>query len=294
MRPRHLLLALAAAIALASPALALRIAMPNLSTSQKVTQADVVVVGKVSLEKDTVDAAPYEGAPQKVPNRVAVINIETALSGAKNLTAVKVLFADGDGDAGNGGRIKPLPVPRGMQPIKLTDGQEGVFFLTKHATAAGFYQIQMGMAPLTATDANYKDELAKVKATATTVSNPVAALKVDSAEDRLSAVATLAMVYRSYPRAGANQGMDEVPLPTEESKLILKALKDADWTKGDPQQMPANVAAAFGLVPGQYGMPVILPKAGEDANAAVRTAFDKWYAKYGESFELTRFVPKGK
>src|SRR5262245_6716279 len=61
--------------------------------SQRVAQAPVVVVGKVTaIEDKTVSATPYPGVKEKSEYHVAVVKIEDALVGAKGLTHIKVGF----------------------------------------------------------------------------------------------------------------------------------------------------------------------------------------------------------
>ena len=128
---RFFLMALTASAVLvlsAAQAKALRIALPNASTTQKVLAADAVLVGKVSsVEKETVDLEPFPNAKTKVPHTVVNVKIETALYGAKNVTHVKIVTQK-PGEQGNGGidigpggpggGIRPLPAPfpgRGVQ-----------------------------------------------------------------------------------------------------------------------------------------------------------------------------------
>src|SRR5471030_1092137 len=71
------------------PALAIRM----LTTSQKVAQSDAVIEGKVTtLEKETVELPQFPGDKNKVAFTVAVIKVESALTGEKNATHVKVAF----------------------------------------------------------------------------------------------------------------------------------------------------------------------------------------------------------
>ena len=187
---RRILFCAAAALALAAtPAVALRIAMPNLTTAQKALQADAVVVGKVTeIEKEEVEVAPHQGAPDKVKMRVAAIKIADGLVGAKNVTHVKVLIP---GSAADQPADQPLPggplvrpaigrIPPGrggFGPVVLKEGDEGLFFLAKHPTSATHYVINAGNQPVAIKDENYKAELGKVKASLAVLADPMKALK---------------------------------------------------------------------------------------------------------------------
>jgi hypothetical protein len=145
-------------LAAEQPALGLRVAVPNFGTSQKVTQSDAVVAGKVSsIEKETVELPQFAGDKNKAQFTVAVIKVETALSGVKNVTHIKVAFISQPGTGGGEDTpaikpgVRPLPIrPGGFGPVQLTEGQEGIFFLQKHPGSDSYYAIQQGMTPIAA------------------------------------------------------------------------------------------------------------------------------------------------
>jgi len=302
---RFLFAATLAAVALiASPAVALRIAMPIQNTAQKAIQADAVVVGKVTeIEKDEVEVTPHQGATDKTKMKVAVIKIETGLVGAKNVTHVKVLIpgaaADQPAQPEPGiGRPIGRPGLGGFGPISLKEGEEGLFFLVKHPTAANYYTINMGNTPVAIKAETYKDDVAKVKAIVATLADPMAALKADKVEDRLAATSILLQKYRR----GLTVPAKEVAIPAEETKAILKALLDADWTAADKptpgfdyQSAPSNLVGQLGLYPGSpNGLAQFQPKPGESYNAKYQEAFKAWHAKSGDKFEIKKFVPTEK
>ncbi len=294
--------AIAAVALIASPAVALRIAMPIQNTTQKTVQADAVVVGKVTeIEKEEVEVLPHQGATDKVKMRVAVIKIETGLVGAKNVTHVKVLMPGAAAeqppqpDQPQIGR--PIrPGLGGFGPVTLKEGEEGLFFLAKHPTAANYYTISAGNNPIPAKDEKYKDELAKVKAVVAVVADPMAALKAEKPADRLTATAVLLQKYRR----GMTVPAKEVAIPAEETKAILKALLEADWTAADKptpgydyQSAPSNLVGQLGLYPGSpNGLAQFQVKPGESYNAKYQEAFKAWHAKAGDKFDIKKFVPK--
>src|SRR5690349_11243173 len=129
---RFLLVALVAVLAVTA-APAKRVAAPP-NPVQRALAAEVVVVGKVTaIEKEAVELPPAPDAPNKVAYKVAVVKVEAGLAGADNLTHVKVGFVPVGGP------------PRGFGPVALTEGQEGLFFLTKHPSGQ-FYTFNW-MAP---------------------------------------------------------------------------------------------------------------------------------------------------
>ena len=84
-------LALLGVVVLVSPAPALRIAF--FPPAQRAIHAEVIVIGKVvGIEKQPVDLAPAPGAPEKVSHKIALVKIQENLSGAENLTHLKIAF----------------------------------------------------------------------------------------------------------------------------------------------------------------------------------------------------------
>jgi hypothetical protein len=269
------------------------IAPGNVGLQQKLIAADAVVVGKVTkVEADPLDLAQFENRP-KVPHTVAVLKVADALVGAKNVTHIKVVFPkpgeQPEGGPARGGiRPQPLPIRGGFGPVAVTENQEGVFFLSKHPTAAGYYQIQPGHLPLNAADDGYKGELAKVTAAAGAFADPVKALSADKVDDRVQAALALAYKFRQYPQNNVSGVIAEEPVPADVGKLLVKVLLDADWAKTDAYK----VADALGLLPGQYGIPDVRPADGEDALAVRQKAFKAWHAKFGGKFEVKKIVAK--
>ena len=299
-------LAIASLAVAAEPVLGLRIAIQNFSTSQKVAQADVVVTGKVSsIEKETVELPQYPGDKNKAAFTIAVIKVESILAGAKNVTHLKVAFLSQPGAVGGGeepglggGPIKGRPIrPGGFGPVQLTEGQEGIFFLQKHTGSDSYYSVQQGYTPISAKAENYKDELVKVKAITEALTDPVKALKAEKLDARLTAAAAILGKYRQN-RTGQ---MVEVAIPAEETKLIMKALLEADWTVVeappagfDYQASGPGIAGLIGLHPGANGVGTFQQKPGDSYNAKWKDAVKAWYEKGGEKFEIKKFVAKDK
>lgn len=288
------------------PAKALRIAIQNFSTSQKVAQADVVVTGKVtSVENETVELPQFPGDKTKVAFTIAVIKIETILAGAKNVTHLKVAFqaqpgaVNGDEvpQVGKIGGRRPL-LGRGFGAIQLTEGQEAIFFLQKHPGSDSYYSVQPGFTPVAAKDENYKDELVKVKSILDAIADPVKALQVEKLDARLAASSAILSKYRQPVRSGQ---LMEVAIPAEETKLIMKTLLEADWAAADMpvagfdyQASGPGIASLAGLYPGSNGIPQFVVKPGESYNGLWKETIKTWYEKNGAKFEIKKLVAKEK
>ena len=298
-----LLAALAvSALALAQGPVTTRGSMPApLSTTQKAVQADAVVVGKVTaIEAEDAEVLPFAGAADKVKWKVGVIKVETGLIGAKNVTHVKVLFpppvAAPPVNPGAGGPII-VRTGGGYAPVTLKEGEEGLYFLSKHPTAANYYHIQPHVPPVAAKAETYKDDVAKVTAVVAALADPLKALTADKIEDRLVAAS---VVLRRTRQGSALPGLKEVALPAEQTKAILKALLDADWTVADKptpgfdyNAAPLALAGRLELQPGSpNGVPAVQAKPGESYTAKAHEAFKAWHAKSAAAFEIKVLVPK--
>jgi hypothetical protein len=263
---------------------------------EKLIRADAVVVGKVTaIEKNTVEAAAYPDAKEKQTYKVAVIKIESGLVGAANITHVKVGFIPPPPDRAEppaGGPGRPLPV-RGFGPVHLTEGMEGLFYLTKHHSGE-FYIINPLMAPVEAKADGYKDQLALTKEGAAVLADPMKALKAKSAADRTFAATVLVGKYRAYPENAGNAKVENEKVSVEESQLVLKALAEGNW-KPDPKAPTApNAYQAFSQIgiTDKDGWKYPMVKPGEDFIDKTKDAFVVWLAGPGKNYQLNRFVLK--
>ena len=255
-----------------------RIAAPP-NPIQRAFQADVVVVGKVTaIEKETVEVADAPGAA-KIAYAIAVIKVETGLSGAANLTHVKVGFVPPAPNA---------PPRRGAPSVALEAKQEGLFFLTKHSSGQ-FYTFNWMASPVDARAENFKTSVANVKKAYAVLAEPEKALKAEKLEDRTFAAVALILRYRSTPQVG------EVVLekvPAAESTPILKSLAEADWSKFDPNlPAPSNLFYMLGLTT-EDGWAPPKPQPGADFNEELRKAFSKWLDGPGKDYRINKMVKK--
>jgi hypothetical protein len=269
----------------------------------------VIVTGKVTtIEKDTVDAAsPYAGATDKVVYKVAVVKIDKALVGADNLTHIKIGFVppppmDPNPPAAPPGGIRP-GIRRRIPMPELKVDQESVFFLAKHPTA-DFYVLVPLSEPIDIKTDDGKKQLEIVAKAVEAVADPMKGLKSDKADVRLNTAAKLITRYRAYPVLGGET--EQVAIPAEESKLILKTLADADWkanagpAPGNPGAAAPNPYAAFaqlgltdkdGWTPPQFPpQPAGAPPV--DYIGLQKEAFVKWLAGAGKDYAIKRVVAK--
>lgn len=290
---RYFLAAAVAALALATPVEAKR-AIRIFTPIEKLIRADAVVVGKVTaIEKDAVLAEPFPGVKEKQTYKVGVIKVENGLVGAANVTHVKVAFTPPPPADPNAPPVV-RPGRGGLGPVYLTEGMEGLFYLTKHHSGE-FYVINPIMAPAEAKAEGYKEQVELAKKGAAVLADPAKALKADKAADRGFAAILMVGKYRSYPEnvpEGAKVENEKVS--ADESKLLLKALAEANW-KGDPNDPNApNAYQAFSQLGlnDKDGWKFPMVKPGEDFIDKTKEAFTAWLAGAGKDYQISRFVVK--
>jgi len=283
--------------AVSAPALMIAMKPP----SQRALSAETIVIGKVtSIEKDTIEATPFIGAPNKLAFKIAVVKVETALAGANNVTHIKVGFIPPPPPAPAGpvppGGIRPGIGRRPLMP-ELKEGQELVLFLAKHPDA-GFYTMPNMSPPLDTKAEETKKDLEAIKKVLAVAADPMKALKAEKADDRAFAAAVLAGKYRAYPDAGGET--EQVAIPAEESKLILKGLAESDWTKFDrttPNGMQSFYSLGLTDKDGWVAPKPVRPQPGQppvNLNEATKDAFVKWLDGPGKDYVIKRIVPKKK
>jgi hypothetical protein len=275
-------------------AFALRIAVVNLTTEQKVVRAEAVVIGKVvDIEKDTVEAVPFANAPNKVTYQIGLIRIEDSLQGVKDLTQIRVGWqfgANNPADPQVEGKIR-LP-NRGLaaQNIALEQGQEGCFFLQKHPTA-NFYIVLPNARPLIKKADNYDKELTKVKAIRKILDKPIDALKSEKADERKLAASVLVQNHAQYPAVvDPKKGPKQEPIDEEQSRLILKAISEMGWENPtDPMVSLSGLLGYLNLTP-QDGWKQPVFNGQGDFGKVMKEGFDTWYKQNGEKFRVKRWV----
>jgi hypothetical protein len=285
-----------AGLVVAAPAPAKLVAVK--SPAQRVFSAEIVVVGKVTaIEKETVEAAPLAGSPTKLQYKVAVVQIETALSGANNVTHIKVGFIPPPPPLPpQPGVVRPAIRPAPMLP-ELKEGQEFIFLLSKHGEA-NFYVMTAMSPPVDVKSDEAKKDIEAMKKVLAVTADPMKSLKAEKAADRGFAAVALIGKYRAYPDSHGE--VEQEPISAEESKLILKGLTEADWTKFDrnaPNGMQAfyslGVMDTDGWVPPK-ATPVQPGQPPANFNLMTKDAFVKWLDGPGKDYRIKRIITKKK
>jgi hypothetical protein len=276
---------------------------PEQPVFRRAVTSSLVVSGTVSVGKETVEATAEYGQAVKTNYKVATIRVKDVLVGDKPGDTVTVLVPPADPFtppvADGFGRPQPYRRPQVSQ-VPLIDGQEGVFFLSRHPTAPPHHHMPQGAAPLNPLDTDHKDHLAVVKRVGAMVADPVKSLKAKAAGDRYDAA--VALVYR-YKFVFGQVPAEEVAVPAEESKLLLAAIAEFDWAEFDKPFVPGGPLRDYTRQPndlltllgihqgGDTGFPKVQVNPGQGMFAAYQQTLREWLDGPGGKFVVTKRVP---
>jgi hypothetical protein len=281
-------LALFALVVASSVAQALSLPAPQ-PPGFRAMASEVVIVGKVtSIEEKTLlckkDGQEYV---------VGVVQIEQNLKGMKDTTHIRVAWI-----APPKPQVEPNPNPNPTGPVLirppigiprmiLAKDQEYLLFLKKHETEGFYIGSNIYSVSVKQGNANFNAEVADVERTLKVAADPLPALKSKDPEERILAVALQINKYRT-PRGGNST---QEPINAEESKLILKALAEADWVQnpaiprpvGSYMTNPQNLFNRIGVTAADgWQQPMNFQE--------VPAAAKKWLAENADKYAIKRFV----
>jgi hypothetical protein len=147
-----------------------------------------------------------------------------------------------------------------------------------------------------------KKELEAVKKVVALLADPMKGLKSDKAEVRAETACALVMKYRSFPDLGGET--EQVAIPADESKLILKALAETEWSNtlrpgaaaGSPNAMQAFNMLGLTAKDGWVAPAIVVQPGGlmPDYAAIHKDAFLKWLEGPGKDYQIKKLVPAKK
>lgn len=271
-----------AAAVLAQPASSKMLVAP-LPLPLRVARADVVITGKVTkIEDKTVTATQFPGNDNKVEYQIAVMQVDDPILNAKGIKEVRVGFVPQPGRV-----IRP----GGFRAVTLKVDDAGLLFLTKHSEA-DFYTIPAYYDIVQKENADFEKAVAEAKKAAKLLADPMASLKAKNAEERFVIAAMLVEQFRTMKQAPNNEPKEE-PIDAAQSKLILGAIRDADWAPpGEKPRIglpltPQYVFGRLGLQPEDNWTP---PVAGGDYLAAAQ----QWLKANADTYRIKKFVTENK
>ncbi len=196
--------------------------MAPLSVPLQMAGCDAVFVGKVAAVDDkAVKAEMFKGDARDM--QIARVTVSADHLGRPGKNVEVGFFAR-----------------MGKRPgVTLAKGDEALFLLRKHPTrkntyvADSFYSVVRS-----AGNPQFAARVAEAKKLGGFLADPMKALKDKDASARSLAASMLTIRYHTAPGADAKTEA----VPGEESKLILQALAEGDWSGG----YGANPQAAFG------------------------------------------------
>jgi len=266
---------------------------------QRLANMDAIVVGRViGLEPMDVSAAPAPGQAN-ASYRIAVVQLSDRLHGVKNdagMIRVGFLVSNPNGFAnvvgGGGVQIQPAnpggpAIARPMfrvNTVQLQVGQDGLFLLAKHHKENFYLVPTYNHFVSSQNNTNYANEVNNAKQLGKVLGDVRASLKSEDRQERYLAAAVLVSRYRNHA-TGAT--MKQEPIDTEESKHILKALAEGDWTPGrfsSSQPSPIELFLQLGITAKDGYTPVA---ANQQAQAQ---AMQKWLSDNGASYVIKKLV----
>jgi hypothetical protein len=247
------------------------------SPFQRILHSDVSAFGTVTaIERDEVEQ-PAAQPNQTLPSfRVAVVRVDQAVCGLRNVTHLKVLFT-------------------GQQ---MWEGQELCLFVNRHPTLTGYYTPAAASPWYDRSNPQHANSWNTVNALLPVVSDPITALKEGDATDRFRAAALLTMRYRKAQTGVPADKHAEEPVDRDESHLILKALCDVDWDHATDGVSHWTPYLLLGLKANTSGFPHAealndgkgLSQHFGGSRNKFRDAFQQWVESDGSKFQVKKLV----
>lgn len=249
---------------------------------QRVAQADLVLVGRVvALEDRDLEIARAPKSTAKVVYRIALVAVTEPILG-KTPKVVRVGFRPPADPKVVGGAVfrRPTYTPQ------LTVGLDGLFYLSRHPVG-DFHFAPMYYDVVRRTDSTFAQDLTEARQAAILLAEPLEHLRRPDAETRFRTAALLLVRYRMSVVGGSRQE----PIPAEESKLILEALRDARWqrppvARGRAELDPWTAFNTLGLTERDGWSPPKGARSLQDYHAAAQD----WLRRHHGSFRIRRFV----
>ncbi len=136
--------------------------------------------------------------------------------------------------------------------MTLAVDQEACLFLTKHSDEP-FFTIPAYYNIINKKDnPNFATEMATLKKSAKLLADPKAGFESKDAEDRFLTAALVLTRYQAVKPGTIGQPKME-PISAEESKQILLAIAEANWTSTAPGMFMMNPQAMFNRLPNKTG-----------------------------------------
>lgn len=229
----------------------------------RLARANTVILGTVeAIEDKTVEAVADPSSKEKHTYKIARVKVNEVLVGNKELKEVKVGFFKDD-------ELKPE--------------KEAVFILTPHFQQPFMHCSDSQYDLFTSDSINYNVWTKILRDAGKCLESPNEMLKSQEPRERLLTAAVLISKYRE-----PSIGTKTEPIDAEQSKLLLRVLRDADWGREDkPYRLhPQPIFLLLGVGVKDGFNP---PKDPKDITGA-RLAAENWLIDNHAKYRITRFV----
>lgn len=256
--------------------------LPTLAIPEKMGFVTQVGVGKITaVEEKMVKVRLHPRQAWEAEVLLAEVEVRENVLGLDKVKKLRLAFWN-----------SPVGKQFNKRP-ELTVGQEGLFFAVQHPKE-DFAIVVLPGSWVDAKSATYDKDLAEARHCGKLLARPLDGLKAKDASDRFLTAFMLLARYNDlaafaylHPEAASR---DE-PLGAEESKLILLALAEADWSPKDPKVQWRPLQAYNRLRgKGPTAPPTVTGMGTPEQLAAARA----WLRDNAETFRISRRVAEGK
>jgi hypothetical protein len=238
------------------------------SPLQRFTSAEWVLVGKITnYDEKMMQALPAPGAKAKQEFAVAVLEISKAIKGADGLTHIRIALD----------MTQNLPL-----------GKEACFFLNPHfEEPVCVMNWRFGAPDYKENNPGFDALVQQYERWGRLLKSPLEGLQSKDADERFLTAALLVTEHRTFRPGFHSQDQRTAAIDATQSKLILLALADAEWSKFILDNT-VSVQTLFG----QLG-----PTAQDGWNASIgydakgyEMAVKKWLNDNADTFRIKAFV----
>jgi hypothetical protein len=264
--------------------------------------ADVIVVAKVSkTQKNPVAALPYPNATKKEHYQILEVKVEELIHGAKDLATLKIGVPCMDSVLAGGKDHIPM--------VSFNNGQVLCLAVFRHHSG-DFYELGRDTFTVQGLNRDFDKDVAAMKKCVKLLADPDESLKSKDADERFQIAAALIRKYRGpfnspwavpgdfEAAAKKTPKQEQEPIAAEQSKLILQALAEADWSKPDDASpiSPENLFLHLGLTDKDGWKAHLRPGILADKNTFAKYHKDlaadarEWLKTNGEKYRIKRIV----
>jgi hypothetical protein len=238
------------------------------SPLQRFTAAECVLVGKIiNYDEKTMNALPAPGAKATQEFAVAVLEITKAIKGADGLTHIRIALD----------MTQNLPL-----------GKEACFFLNPHfEEPVCVMNWRFGAPEYKENNAGFDASVRQYERWGRLLKNPLEGLQSKDADERFLTAALLVTEHRTFRPGFHSQDQKTAAIDATQSKLILLALADAEWSK----VILDNTVSVQSL------FTQLAPTAKDGWNASIgydakgyEIAVKKWLKDSADTFRIKTFV----